>query len=170
MGGGTDTITRDTVSRCLSRDGGINGGTLSRSLSRWDHYVTECQIHTSHLHTGAEKQRARNQSTIATKSQKINKASSARDCFRFGCFFQSLENVSPVDPGVPHYPCCLVANAVLYLTNCLPGRAGDLAPIKLVSTLHFNLYPRGLQSLLRQPTLSGWDQEAIGARVTLTPL
>ena len=60
MGGGTDTITRDTVSRCLSRDGGINGGTLSRSLSRWDHYVTECQIQTSHLHP---EQRSREQET-----------------------------------------------------------------------------------------------------------
>ena len=60
MGGGTDTITRDTVSRCLSRDGGINGGTLSRSLSRWDHYVTECQIQTSHLHP---EQRGREQET-----------------------------------------------------------------------------------------------------------
>ena len=60
-------------------------------------------------------------------------------------------------------PCCI------WPIVC-PGERGDLAPIKLVSTLHFNLYPRGLQSLLRQPTLSGWDQEAIGARVTLTPL
>ena len=51
-----------------------------------------------------------------------------------------------------------------------PGERGDLAPIKLVSTLHFNLCPRGLWSLLRRQTLSGWDQEAIGARVTLTAL
>ena len=115
--------------------------TLSVTLGPLCHWVSDTNIT---LTPGAEKQRARNQSTIATKSQKINKASSARDCFRFGCFFQSLENVSPVDPGVPHYPCCLVANAVLCLTNCLPGRAGGLGTNKTCVNSPFQFVSPGL--------------------------
>ena len=60
---------------------------------------------------------------------------------------QSSENVFLSDLGVPQSlfllsgQCC-----ILYLvSDQLSARESrDLAPIKLVSTLHFNLYPRGL--------------------------
>lgn len=51
---------------------------------------------------------------------------------------------SPLDPGVPHYPCCLVANAVLYLTNCLPGRAGGLGTNKTCVNSPFQFVSPGL--------------------------
>ena len=66
MGGGGHTIARDTVSRCH-----VTEASMEALCHAGPHYVTVCQIQTQHLqhNLSGQKARARNQSTIATKSR-----------------------------------------------------------------------------------------------------
>ena len=85
-------------------------------------------------------------------------------CYRIqnqGGSFKSSENVfiyfaQLPDLRAPHL--FLLSGQCRVVSDQLSARESrDLAPIKLVSTLHFNLYPRSPPSLQRRPTLSGWD-------------
>ena len=177
MGGGGHTIARDTVSQCHVTEASIEA--LCHACHTGPHYVTECQIQTHYLQfirTEGESKKPINHSNkikrllmLAGFIYYVLFAKQLQQkwlpcCYRIqnqGGSFKSSENVSIYfaqlpDLRVPHL--FLLSGQCRVVSDQLSARESrDLAPIKLVSTLHFNLYPRSPPSLQRRPTLSGWD-------------